>query len=150
MNIKTNIDFIDKLLLCSSEMNIYINNYYNNINIKKNIKRRKTNLNDGFLFKLLNTQLNSTQETVTAKLNTYNKQNISRTSYSDRANQLDLKFFSDIYKKFSNLIDKIFYNKNDNNMNIIAVDGTYCQFKSSITNNQNLNKNNSSIDFEEV
>ena len=29
-------------------------------------------------------------------------------------------------------------------MNIIAVDGTYCQFKSSITNNQNLNKNNSS------
>jgi len=36
MNIKTNIDFIDKLLLCSSEMNIYINNYYNNINIKKN------------------------------------------------------------------------------------------------------------------
>jgi hypothetical protein len=35
-------------------------------------------------------------------------------------------------------------------MNIIAVDGTYCQFKSSITNNQNLNKNNSSMDFKEV
>ena len=114
------------------------------------MKKRKTNLNDGFLFKLLNTQLNATQETVTAKLNTYNKQNISRTSYADRANQLDLEFFSDIYKNFSDLVDKIFYNKNDNNMNIIAVDGTYCQFKSSITNNQNLNKNNSSIDFEEV
>jgi hypothetical protein len=145
MNIYSDKEFINKLRLLSSQINLYTNSYFNNhINFKQNIKKRKTILNDGLLFKLLYTQKNSTQEIVTSKLNTYYKKNITRTSYCDRVKQLDINFFENLNNKFSELIDSLFYN-NNNKMNIIATDGTYTQFKSSTTNNENLNKNKSSV-----
>ena len=145
MNFKSDKEFNNKLRILSSQINLYTNDYFNNhINFKQNIKKRKTILNDGLLFKLLYTQKNSTQEIVTSKLNTYYKKNITRTSYCDRVKQLDINFFENLNNKFSKLIDSLFYN-NNNKMNIIATDGTYTQFKSSTTNNQNLNKNKSSV-----
>ena len=72
MNIISDKEFINKLRLLSSQINLYTNNYFNNhINFKQNIKKRKTILNDGLLFKLLYTQKNSTQEIVTPKKITF-------------------------------------------------------------------------------
>ena len=54
-----------------------IKNYLNKLNKKLEFKTRKTTINNAFIFKLLYTMNNSTQENITTKINYFNNNNAS-------------------------------------------------------------------------
>ena len=70
-------NFNNKFIQLSKSINIFLNKKH----LEYNFKTRNTSLTEGFLFKLLSTEINSTQEKVTLKINNYNKTNINRISY---------------------------------------------------------------------
>lgn len=105
---------------------------FNKYNKIYTARTRKTNIFDGFLFKLLCGQKNMSQNKAAAKLNglrnkycTQYKPNkarlVNRSSYVDRENSIPLKFYETIYNEISAYADKHFYPTGSRN--IYAVDG---------------------------
>jgi len=105
-NISENI-FLNKLLLLSKN----INSYLNLKNKEFKFINKKTNLIDGFIFKLLTTTHNSTQTSITNKLNLFKNEIISRTAYTNRSNSLNIDFYKNFIKYFDNQIKNIFIPK---------------------------------------
>jgi hypothetical protein len=105
------------------------------------MRNKKTNLNDGILFKLLTCVKDSTHLKSAAIINNYNYINISAQSYYNRISNLKIDFYRDLSNFITNKINKLFYKKNQ--YNILSVDGTYAQFKSSV-NEEKLNPNENS------
>jgi hypothetical protein len=66
-------------------------------NQKLYVKRvRKTSLLDGFAYRVLYSDINQTNESVSAKINFFNKSNITKKAFSDREKQINV----DLYKKY--------------------------------------------------
>ena len=126
-----------------NKLSIDIKNYIKKLNIQLQFKNRKTSLLDGFLFKILYTMKNSTQENITTKLNLYNNNDASRISYLKRINKIDICIFENIYNYFNKQITSYF--GNNNNYIIYAVDGTYIQLKEKLHDECKRVKNNTSV-----
>jgi len=124
------MNFINKLLNLSSNIKIFLNNLNNKLKYSK-----KTNIINGFLFKLLYTMNNSTQIDTTITLNIFNNTNISRISYINRVKNIDISVFNDIYNYLNEKINLNFnYNiNNDYDYTIFAFDGKYLQLKESLS-----------------
>lgn len=136
------MNFINKLLNLSSNIKIFLNNLNNKLKYSK-----KTNIINGFLFKLLYTMNNSTQIDTTVTLNIFNNTNISRISYINRVKNIDISVFNDIYNYLNKQINLHFHDSinNDNDYTIFAVDGTYLQLKESLSCECKKKKNNNSV-----
>jgi len=106
-----------KLIKLSNDISDLINKNKN----KYVIRNKKTNMNDGLAYRLLYTKKESSQLSVTAKINEFMNTTINRSSYSDRDNQIDIKF----YEKLSKLIPINTNKRLQYTKQIFAVDGTY-------------------------
>jgi hypothetical protein len=98
-------------------------------NKKKYIKRiRKTNLLDGFAYRILYSDIHQTNDTVSAKINFFNESNITKKAFSDREKQID----EDLYKTVLDKLSSLFHYKTTNDIagkEIFAVDGTNNHFR---------------------
>ena len=86
------------------------------------IRNKKTSMKDGIAFRLLYTKKDTTQVSVTAKINDFLDKNINRSSYSDRDKQIDIKF----YEKLNTIISKITNERKQlkYTKEVFAIDGT--------------------------
>ena len=122
-----------------------IKNYIQQISKIHKFKNRKTSLSDGILFKLLYTIKNATQESVTTKLNLYNKIDASRVAYIKKINKINVNTFHKLHNYFNKRINYYFNNNINNQYIIYAVDGTYIQLKESLTTDCKRKKNTGSV-----
>lgn len=109
--------------------------------IELKMRTKKTNLNDGILFKLLTCKKDVTHLDSAAYINKYNNTNVSAQGYYNRISNLNIEFYRDLSKFITKKINRSFYNSNQ--YNILSVDGTYAQFKTSV-NEEKLNPNEDS------
>lgn len=79
---------------------------------------KKTSINDGLLFHLLKTQINSTQLSVSTSISLNNKNKISRQGLVKRSEDISVDNLNNIYTK---LINKFSVSSNDN---LNHIDGT--------------------------
>jgi len=130
-----------------------LSKYFNSLIINKlpNQRFKKTTNVDGTLFNFLSCQVNKSQESIIADMNHLNnnllknKIHFTRQYIVNRNNQLSLDYFKNIYDDISSYIDKNFY-KNNNEYSVFVVDGTNCNLRSKLNENQyKLNKNDNSI-----
>lgn len=128
----------------SCDLSNDINKYLNNLNDKLTFNNKKTKIHDAFIFKLLYTMANTTQEQITMRINKYKHNDISRTAYNKKINNIDICYFENFYKYLNERIDYYFH-KESNNFVIYAVDGTYIQLKESLNKKCKRAKNNSSV-----
>ena len=80
-------------------------------------------LTDAVLFTFMYTQLNSTKDMITSKINKLTDSNFTHQSYENKANNIPLKIYQNIYEKIIK-----YYNDNyGSNIGekMIAMDGTY-------------------------
>ena len=124
--------FNDKIIDLSKQINDFLTSKMNN----KVLRNRKTNITDGVLFKLFNTEVASTYDKSAIKINNYKYQYITTQSYYNRSSEMDISTYYELSELIGNYIKKTFYK--DQQYIILAVDGTYAQFKKSI-NEDNLN-----------
>jgi len=103
---------------------IDIKNYLNKLNKKLEFKTRKTTINDAFIFKLLYTMNNATQQNITTKINYFNNNDASREAYIKRIDSIDISIFEEFNNYFNKQVD--YYFNNDNT--IYAVDGINLNF----------------------
>jgi len=82
------------------------------------IYSKKTSINDGLLFHLLKTQINSTQLSVSTSISLNNKNKISRQGLVKRSEDISVDNLNNIYTK---LINKFSVSSNDN---LNHIDGT--------------------------
>ena len=94
--------FNNKFIELSKSVNLFLQKKHK----EYNFKTRDTSLIEGLLFKLLLSEINSTQEKVTLKINNYNNVNVNRISYYKRAEKLNIypgghfiKIYLTIYHK---------------------------------------------------
>jgi hypothetical protein len=127
------------------ELSKNINNYLYKINDQYTQRNKKTNIIDGLLFNLLYSQKNTTQESITNKINVFKNNKITRRTYTDRMNKLDDKFYNNFITYLDKNINNLFYNKN-NNYQIITVDCSSTLLNKKLSNYDfKLNKNKESI-----
>jgi hypothetical protein len=130
-------NFNEKLINLSKSINSLLKKKM----IELNMRTKKTNLNDGILFKLLTCKKDVTFLDSAATINKYNNTNITAQGYYNRISNLKIDFYRDLSKFITNKINKLFYK--NNYYNILSVDGTYAQFKTSV-NEEKLNPNENS------
>ena len=97
-----------------------INNYLCTKSDELKLRTKKTNIVDGVLFKLLALQQNSSYDKACIKLNRFNNNDVSTISYYNRANNLSLNFYKELFEFISSKIDAFFY-KNNTQRVILAV-----------------------------
>lgn len=100
-----------------------VNNCLVNEANKSKFRIRGTTFSDGFMFKLLHSEFDKSQQDVTSKLNKFNKKIISRQSYMSRENQISLECYQNIFLLISQYADKKKINSNFKHQ-VYAVDGT--------------------------
>lgn len=130
-------NFNQKLVNLSKSINSLLKNKMTELNMRT----KKTNLNDGILFKLLTCKKDVTHLDSAAIINKYNNTDVTAQGYYNRISNLKVEFYRDLSKFITKKIDKLFYKKNQ--YNILSVDGTYAQFKTSV-NEEKLNPNEDS------
>lgn len=92
-------------------------------NEKKYVERvRKTDMFDGFLFKLLYSRKNVTQDQVTSQINSFNKTSLHTTSFSRRSVDIPKSFITEYTDFMNKKIDEEF-DKQTNIIPLIAIDG---------------------------
>ena len=128
----------------SKELQIFLSNN-NNLCVDRT---RKNDIIDAILYKLYYTEISSTQEKATIKLNDFkHKTNkTSRQSLVKKEKKLDVYF----YEKLSNFLSDLIKKNTNTNANytrqIIAVDGTYPTLLNTITKDgYKSNKNENSV-----
>lgn len=137
-----------KIKKLSSEIHKFIsdNNYVFN---KRN---KKTNIFDGFLYKLLYSRKNSGQDKATAKLNSLNfrffkKEHASRQAFKARDNNLTITFYENMFNCINNFIEKNMPSKaKHGSKEVYAVDGVKNNIRKCLSEDGFVtNKNNESI-----
>ena len=102
-----------------------INNIFtttiNDIYKETNIRNRKLSILDTILYRFKYSQINSTKQNIVSSINYDNNKIINRTSYDRKDNNIPLKYYRYIFTSIKNIYNNTFKNNNDNN--IIAVDG---------------------------
>lgn len=137
--------YISAIVELSKKLKDFINN-----NSYKYIKRfRKTNIIDGFAFKIIQAQKDMSQEKATYVLNSFKKSKtkteiINRSSFVDREKQLTVDFYKSVYDIINGDLN-ILYNNYDVKQ-VFAVDMTQINLSKSIANDGlKLNKNKLSV-----
>ena len=123
---------------------IDIKNYLNKLNKKLEFKTRKTTINDAFIFKLLYTMNNATQQNITTKINYFNNNDASREAYIKRIDSIDISIFEEFNNYFNKQVD-YYFNNDNNEYTIYAVDGTYIQLKEALNKDCKRAKNDGSV-----
>jgi len=119
-------DNLKKLLLLSKN----INKIFNDDNFNYTQRIRKITTKDGYVFKLLYSQINTSKQDAARKLNNFYTEKIHRSSYSRRDEQIDV----DLYKKIFEMLQQFFLglfieDTKIKSKNIYAVDGTTSHLK---------------------
>ena len=131
---------IDKLISVSKD----IKKFLAENNAECVDRKRKIDICDAVTYKFLYTKYNTTQEKATIKLNNLKRTNVSRQALVKKENKLTHTFYDQLAAKLMATIDKNFKKKRVKQ--IIAVDGTYPTFLSSLTNdNFTANKKGTSV-----
>ena len=116
-----------------------INNVFtttiNDIYKETNIRNRKLSILDTILYRFKYSQINSTKQNIVSSINYDNNKIINRTSYDRKDNNIPLKYYRYIFTSIKNIYNNTF--KNNNEKNIIAIDGTYI--------NTNINRNKGTL-----
>ena len=123
-----------------------ISGYVMSNNSKCVSRKRKNNITDAVLYKLYNTQNNSTQDKSTIKVNKYaiNKQKSSRQALVKKESKLTITFYKKLAEKLNNEINKNLVSNRA--QQVIAVDGTYTTMVNDLSNDGYiLNKNKQSV-----
>ena len=107
-------------------------------------RKRKLNINDAILYRLLYTQKNKSQQNVVSILNSKNNKHVNRSNYSRREAKIEL----DTYKKLYDIITKYenhyYYDKYT--YTVYAVDGTDSNMQIKLSDSgYKANKNNESV-----
>ena len=79
----------------------------------KVLRNRKTNITDGVLFKLFNTEVASTYDKSVIKINTYKYQHITTQSYYNRSSEMDISTYYELSELIGNYIKKLFIKINN-------------------------------------
>ena len=111
--------FNDKIIHLSRLINDFLTSKMNN----KVLRNRKTNITDGILFKLFNTEFASTYDKSAIKINNYKYQEITTQSYYNRSSEIDISTYYKLSELISNYIKKTFYK--DQKYTILVVDGLH-------------------------
>ena len=90
--------FNDKIIHLSRLINDFLTSKINN----KILRNRKTNITDGILFKLFNTEFASTYDKSAIKINNYKYQDITTQSYYNKSSEMNIS----TYYELSELIIK--------------------------------------------
>src|ERR1700722_13143159 len=99
---------------------------YKNINKKNDVKLRNikngVTLSDALYYKLLYTDINSTKEEITSKINSCNNKSFDRGSYESKQNNISINIFLELLNKIAK-----FYNEKicNENIKLMGIDGTY-------------------------
>ena len=96
--------FNDKIIHLSRLINDFLTSKINN----KILRNRKTNITDGILFKLFNTEFASTYDKSTIKINNYKYQDITTQSYYNRSSEMDISTYYELSELIGNYIKKLF------------------------------------------
>ncbi len=102
-----------------------------------NIRKRKISNIDAVKYRFKYTDINTTKEQIKSNINFNNKNNIWRTSYDRKENNISCKLYYNILDKIRNYYNSTIDN-NRNRMTIISVDGTF--------NNTNMEKFNDKLE----
>lgn len=132
------------------KLSMYSNNFLNDNNNKYIKRNKKTNLVDGFIFKLLYTQKNHTQDNVTDKINKFKNTFIDRTCFRERSNLIDETLLSSYYNHINTHINNLFYKDREIKIEtiIIALDGSKGAGYASVDDKPiKNNKNNDTFNF---
>ena len=96
--------FNDKIIYLSRLINDFLTSKMNN----KVLRNRKTNITDGILFKLFNTEFTSTYDKSAIKINNYIYQEITTQSYYNRSSEMDISTYYELSELIGNYIKKLF------------------------------------------
>ena len=96
--------FNDKIIHLSRLINDFLTSKINN----KILRNRKTNITDGILFKLFNTEFASTYDKSAIKINNYKYQEITTQSYYNRSSEMDISTYYELSELIGNYIKKLF------------------------------------------
>jgi len=104
-----------------NKISLFFKNYINKY-LKQNtdfVYSKKSSLNDGLLYHLLKTKINSTQQHVTTNISLINKQKISRQALTKRSDLISIIHLNNLYES---LINK--FNTFNTESTLSSVDGT--------------------------
>jgi hypothetical protein len=104
-----------------NKISLFFKNYVNKY-LKQNtdfVYSKKSSLNDGLLYHLLKTKINSTQQHVTTNISLINKQKISRQALIKRSDLISITHLNNLYES---LINK--FNTFNTESTLSSVDGT--------------------------
>ena len=121
--------FINDLIKLANELNELFKNCDNNIKkelLKNKIKtrNRKITFTDVLTYIFNYSFIDTTKQKIVSDHNFENNVSIDRTTFYKKEKAIPISFYNDIFIKTKLLLNK-YLNKNDNDYNVIAVDGTY-------------------------
>ena len=124
-----NINFFNDLTKLTNDINDLFKDSDKNIKkslLNNNIKTRtgKLTYTDVLCYLFNYSFIDSTKQSVVSNYNFDNNIDVNRTSFYKKELQIPLAFYNDIFFKIKKLLDK-YLNKNNEQYNVIAVDGTY-------------------------
>jgi len=126
------------MILENQELAETLNSIFNEIDTHNNnicLRKNKIILRDAVYYRFMYSKNNTTKEAITSSLNFDNNNNIHRTSYYRKENNITLELYKNILDKIKEKYNKIITGNNLeilNDKTILAVDGTF--------NNTNINK----------